>query len=146
MKLKVVEKTVQERPANARHWMAEETGISHTSVQRIWAEHGLKPTSRGTFSNVSASERLDIVKAGVNCQLSFGGPPVAAHRPALHRCETYSSGQNRSFLHHHVSMRSCRSLFWDLDRARALRGLFGGEDPHQSADRADDERDCAVEQ
>jgi hypothetical protein len=23
--------------------MAEEMGISHTSVQRIWAEHGLKP-------------------------------------------------------------------------------------------------------
>ena len=42
-----VEKTVKERPANATHWsvrsMAEEMGISHTSVQRIWAEHGLKP-------------------------------------------------------------------------------------------------------
>jgi transposase len=47
MKLRVVEKTVKERPANATHWsvrsMAEEMGISHTSVQRIWAEHGLKP-------------------------------------------------------------------------------------------------------
>src|SRR6476661_325170 len=47
MKLKVVERTVKERPANATHWsvrsMAEEMGISHTSVQRIWAEHGLKP-------------------------------------------------------------------------------------------------------
>lgn len=47
MKLKVVEKTVKERPANAAHWsvrsMAEEMGISHTSVQPIWAEHGLKP-------------------------------------------------------------------------------------------------------
>ncbi len=47
MKLKVVEKTVKERPANATHWsvrlMAEEMGISHTNVQRIWAEHGLKP-------------------------------------------------------------------------------------------------------
>jgi len=47
LKRKVVEKTVKERPANATHWsvrsMAEEMGISHTSVQRIWAEHGLKP-------------------------------------------------------------------------------------------------------
>jgi transposase len=47
IKLKVVEKTVKERPANATHWsvrsMAEEVGISHTSVQRIWVEHGLKP-------------------------------------------------------------------------------------------------------
>ena len=47
VKLKLVEKTVKERPANATHWsvrlMAEEMGISHTSVQRIWHEHGLKP-------------------------------------------------------------------------------------------------------
>ena len=47
IKLKLVEKTVKERPANATHWsvrmMAEEMGISHTSVQRIWREHGLKP-------------------------------------------------------------------------------------------------------
>ena len=39
IKLEVVEKTVKERPANATHWsvrsMAEEMGISHTSVQRI---------------------------------------------------------------------------------------------------------------
>ena len=47
IKLKIVEKTVKERPANATHWsvrtMAEEMGISHTSVQRIWHEYGLKP-------------------------------------------------------------------------------------------------------
>ena len=47
IKLKVVEKTVQERPVKATHWsvrtMAKEMGISHTSVQRIWAEHDLKP-------------------------------------------------------------------------------------------------------
>jgi transposase len=53
IKLKVVEKTVKQRPANATHWsvrsMAEEIGISHTSVQRIWKEHGLKPHLVGTF-------------------------------------------------------------------------------------------------
>ena len=47
VKLKVVEKTMKERPANATHWsvrsMAAEIGISHTSVQRIWHEYGLKP-------------------------------------------------------------------------------------------------------
>src|SRR6266567_2877117 len=45
IKLKVIEKTVKERPANATNWsvrtMAAEMGISHTSVQRIWNEHGL---------------------------------------------------------------------------------------------------------
>jgi transposase len=47
VKLAVVEKTMKERPANATHWsvrsMAAEMAISHTSVQRIWHEHGLKP-------------------------------------------------------------------------------------------------------
>ncbi len=47
IKLRVVEKTVRERPPNATHWsarsMADAMGISHTSVQRIWKEHGLKP-------------------------------------------------------------------------------------------------------
>ena len=47
VRLKIVAKTAQEKPANATHWsvrtMAKETGVSHTSVQRIWKEHGLKP-------------------------------------------------------------------------------------------------------
>jgi transposase len=52
-KRRVLEKTVKERPANATHWtvrtMGEEMGISHTSVQRIWAEAGLKPHLVRTF-------------------------------------------------------------------------------------------------
>jgi DDE superfamily endonuclease len=47
IRLKAVEKTMKERPANAPHWsvraMAQAIGISHTSVQRIGAEYGLKP-------------------------------------------------------------------------------------------------------
>jgi transposase len=47
VKRKVIAKTASETPANATHWsvrtMAAEMGISHTSVQRIWAEAGLKP-------------------------------------------------------------------------------------------------------
>jgi len=47
LKLRVVEKTMKERPANATHWsvrsMAAAMAISHTSVQRIWHEYGLKP-------------------------------------------------------------------------------------------------------
>src|SRR5216684_7667144 len=54
IKLKIVEKTVKERPANATHWsvrmMAEKMGISHTSVQRIWNAHGLKPHLVRTFT------------------------------------------------------------------------------------------------
>ena len=62
MKLKVVEKTVKERPANATHWsvrsMAGEMGISHTSVQRIWREAGLKPHLVAKFK-VSSDPRFE---------------------------------------------------------------------------------------
>jgi len=57
VKLKVLTKTANELPANATHWsvrtMAKEIGISHTSVQRIWAEAGLKPhlTAKFKLSN-----------------------------------------------------------------------------------------------
>jgi transposase len=53
IKRTIVEKTVKERPADATHWsvrtMGEEAGISHTSVQRIWKEYGLKPHVVRTF-------------------------------------------------------------------------------------------------
>jgi transposase len=47
LKRKVLTKTASETPPDATHWsvrsMAKVIGISHTSVQRIWAEAGLKP-------------------------------------------------------------------------------------------------------
>jgi transposase len=47
LKAKVLAKTATETPPNATHWsvrsMAKEMGISHTSVQRIWREAGIKP-------------------------------------------------------------------------------------------------------
>jgi transposase len=53
MKREIIEKTVKERPAHATHWsvrmMGQEMGVSHTSVQRIWNEHGLKPHVVRTF-------------------------------------------------------------------------------------------------
>ncbi len=43
----VVHITLHEKPPNATHWsvrtMAAAVGISHSSVQRIWQAHGLKP-------------------------------------------------------------------------------------------------------
>ena len=53
VKALVLAKTVVEKPANATHWsvraMARAVGIGHSSVQRIWAEHGLKPHQVSTF-------------------------------------------------------------------------------------------------
>jgi transposase len=53
IRLKIITKTVQERPANATHWsvrtMAKEMNVSHTTVQRIWKAHGLRPHLTRTF-------------------------------------------------------------------------------------------------
>ena len=50
---KVVEKTTQDKPANATHWstrtMAAAVGISEASIRRIWHAHGLKPHLVETF-------------------------------------------------------------------------------------------------
>jgi transposase len=46
-KLAVIKKTTTEKPASATHWsgraIAKAVGLSHRSIQRIWAEAGLKP-------------------------------------------------------------------------------------------------------
>ena len=53
LKAKVLAKTARETPPDATHWsvrtMAKAMGISHTSVQRIWCEAGLKPHLVGKF-------------------------------------------------------------------------------------------------
>ena len=53
IKAKVLTKTATETPPNATHWsvrtMAKAMGISHTSVQRIWREAGIKPHLVKTF-------------------------------------------------------------------------------------------------
>ena len=53
IKMLVLTKTMRETPANATHWsvrsMARAVGISYTSVQNIWREHGLKPHLVDTF-------------------------------------------------------------------------------------------------
>src|SRR5258708_9468884 len=45
--------TLHEKPPAATHWsartLAKAAGISHTSVQRIWNAHGLKPHLVKTF-------------------------------------------------------------------------------------------------
>ena len=53
VKAKVVEMAATQRPENATHWsvrmLAEANGVSHTSVQRILKQHGLKPHLTRTF-------------------------------------------------------------------------------------------------
>tara|TARA_B110000116_G_C16719782_1_gene528533 strand:+ start:93 stop:1178 length:1086 start_codon:yes stop_codon:yes gene_type:complete len=49
----IVKKTLEEKPTNATHWsrasMAAETGLSPSTIGRIWHVHGLKPHLSETF-------------------------------------------------------------------------------------------------
>ena len=65
---KVLAKTASEMPPDATHWsvrsMATAMGISHTSVQRIWAEAGLKPHLVRRFK-ISNDRKRDLRDAAV---------------------------------------------------------------------------------
>jgi putative transposase len=49
----MIHKTLQTRPEEATHWstrtMAEEIGVSHMTVSRVWKTFGLKPHLSNTF-------------------------------------------------------------------------------------------------
>ncbi len=49
----VIERTLHSKPKDATHWsirsMAGETGLSHTTIRRIWGAFGLQPHRAETF-------------------------------------------------------------------------------------------------
>lgn len=64
----VIHKTTQEKPLNATHWstrtMAAATGLSETTVRRIWHANGLKPHLVKTFkvsSDARFAEKLEVI-------------------------------------------------------------------------------------
>src|ERR1700693_5200857 len=60
-----VEMTLREKPPAATHWsartLAKAVGLSHRSVQRIWAAHGLKPHLSKTFKLSNDKRFVDKV-------------------------------------------------------------------------------------
>ena len=61
----VVHMTLHEKPANATQWslrsLAAAAGLSHSSVQRIWQAHGLKPHLVG---NIQGFARQELCRQG----------------------------------------------------------------------------------
>ena len=75
----VVHMTLHEKPANATHWslrsMAAASGISYSSVQRIWNAHELKPHLVNTFKVSRDKNFADKVEDVVGLYLN---PPDKA--------------------------------------------------------------------
>jgi transposase len=69
----VIHKTTQEKPFNATHWstrtMAAATGLSETTVRRIWHSNGLKPHLVKTVkvsNDTRFAEKLEVI-VGLYC-------------------------------------------------------------------------------
>ena len=70
---RAVKMTLHEKPPAATHWsartLAKALGISHTSVQRIWNAHGLKPHLVKTFKLSNDKRFVEKVKDVVGLYL-----------------------------------------------------------------------------
>ena len=75
----VVQRTLEQRPANAAHWstrtMARATGLSEASVRRIWKAHGLKPHLLRTFKLSNDTHFVEKLEDVVGLYLN---PPAHA--------------------------------------------------------------------
>jgi transposase len=90
----VVVCTLEEVPEGATHWskreLAGKTGISPTSVQRIWRPFGLQPWRTETFKISPDPLLIDKIRDVVGLYLA---PP--ANAAVLHFTPTYSSWINQ---------------------------------------------------
>jgi putative transposase len=75
----VIERTLHSKPKDATHWsirsMAGETGLSHTTIRRIWGAFGLQPHRSKTFKLSTDPLFVDKVQDIVGFYLS---PPNRA--------------------------------------------------------------------
>ena len=110
---KVIERTLSATPADATHWslrsMAKESGLSHTTIWRIWGAFGLQPHRSETFKLSSDPHFVDKVRDIVGLYLS---PPDRA----LVLCVDEKSQIRRSTVH----SRSCRCCRACLSGARTI--------------------------
>ena len=76
---KVIERTLNSTPKDATHWsirtMAAETGLSHTTIRRIWNAFGLQPHRSETFKLSTDPLFVDKVQDIVGLYMS---PPNRA--------------------------------------------------------------------
>ena len=75
----VIERTLETTPADATHWsirsMARESGLSHTTIRRIWAAFSVQPHRSETFKLSGDPLFVDKVRDIIGLHLS---PPDRA--------------------------------------------------------------------
>lgn len=70
----VVRKTLRQTPEGQTHWsrstMAAATGLSESTIGRIWREHGLKPhrVRRSSCPTTRSSSRNCVTSSGCTCR------------------------------------------------------------------------------
>ncbi len=62
----VIERTLSRKPRDATHWsirsIAKETGLSHTTIRRIWNAFALQPHRAETFKLSTDPQFVDKVR------------------------------------------------------------------------------------
>ena len=112
----VLTKTLGDKPPKATHWslrtMAKAVGIGPSSVQRIWAKHGLKPHLVSTFK-VSNDPKLAEKVADV----------IGLYMNPPDKALVYSMDEKSQIQPHILTAAAAatrQELLAELDRCRAL--------------------------
>lgn len=75
----IIDITLNSKPRNATHWsarlLANETGVSHVSIHRIWRAFGLQPHRSETFSLSTDPQFIEKVRDVVGLYMN---PPANA--------------------------------------------------------------------
>ena len=84
----VIERTLETTPADATHWsirsMARESGLSHTTIRRIWAAFSVQPhrSARCAGPRASNARVADTIMAGrFEPRRTPSNAPAAIARP-----------------------------------------------------------------
>ena len=101
VRLAIVTRTAKEKPKHATHWsarmLAAEIGVGHTTVQRVWKEHGLKPHLSRPFKlspTIQSSLRKWSTLSGSTSTRPIGRLCSASTRKARFRL---SIARNRAY-------------------------------------------------
>src|SRR5215203_1010553 len=115
----IVVATLESTPANTTHWsrakMAERTGLSRSSIGRIWKAFDLKPHRADTFKLSNDPLFVEKVFDVVGPRPIFGSGPSGADEPPHTRMRgddraslTVTAGLVRAHGHERAQMRTSR--------------------------------------